>query len=100
LVGAGDIANCKLPGVVATTRLLESFPTATFFTLGDNVYPDGKPSEFQDCFARTWGNYQARLHPAAGNHDYLTKDAAGYYGYFGAAAGNPKQGYYSYTREG
>lgn len=97
LVGAGDIANCNLTGVAATTQLLDYFPSATLFTLGDNVYADGKPSEFQDCFAPTWGKYQARIHPAAGNHDYHTKKAAGYYGYFGAAAGDPEQGYYSYN---
>ena len=31
-----------------------------------------------------------------GNHEYLTPNASGYYGYFGAAAGDPTQGYYSY----
>jgi hypothetical protein len=34
--------------------------------------------------------------PAPGNHEYLTSGASGYYGYFGAAAGDPTKGYYSY----
>src|SRR5215212_6656120 len=32
----------------------------------------------------------------AGNHEHLTSGATGYYGYFGAAAGDPQKGYYSY----
>jgi len=32
-----------------------------------------------------------------GNHEYQTAGAPGYYGYFGAAAGDPAKGYYSYN---
>ncbi len=36
--------------------------------------------------------------PAPGNHEYQEDPAAaGYYGYFGAAAGDPAKGYYDYT---
>jgi acid phosphatase type 7 len=35
-----------------------------------------------------------------GNHDYETAGASGYFGYFGAAAGDPLQGYYSYDLGG
>jgi hypothetical protein len=38
----------------------------------------------------------ARTKPAPGNHDYITTGATGYYGYFGAAAGDATKGYYSY----
>jgi hypothetical protein len=31
-----------------------------------------------------------------GNHEYLVSGAAGYYSYYGAAAGDPNKGYYSY----
>ena len=31
-----------------------------------------------------------------GNHEYQTPGASGYYNYFGAAAGDPNKGYYSY----
>ncbi len=34
--------------------------------------------------------------PSAGNHEYNTPNGAGYYEYFGAAAGDPTKGYYSY----
>ena len=35
-------------------------------------------------------------HPAPGNHEYGTSGAAGYFSYFGAAAGPAGLGYYSY----
>jgi hypothetical protein len=36
-------------------------------------------------------------HPAVGNHDYCSGDSTGYFNYFGTAAGNPGQGWYSYN---
>jgi hypothetical protein len=35
-----------------------------------------------------------------GNHEYNTSGASGYYSYFGAAAGDPSKGYYSYDLGG
>src|SRR5581483_6223433 len=48
------------------------------------------------CYAPTWGRFKARTRPAVGNHEYVTPGAAGYFAYFGAAAGDPATGYYSY----
>ena len=42
------------------------------------------------------GRHKARTSPSPGNHDYHTPGAAGYYAYFGASAGDPAKGYYSY----
>jgi 3',5'-cyclic AMP phosphodiesterase CpdA len=36
------------------------------------------------------------MKPVPGNHEYVTAGAAGYFGYFGALAGDPSKGYYSY----
>ncbi|MGI9627596.1 MAG: metallophosphoesterase family protein [Longimicrobiales bacterium] len=95
LVGAGDIAECGLQSDEATADLLDGIP-GTVFTAGDNVYDDGTAQEFQDCYEPSWGRHKARTRPSAGNHDYNTPDATGYYAYFGSAAGNPDEGYYSY----
>ncbi len=95
LVGAGDIADCRYNEDEDTAKLLESIP-GTVVTLGDNVYPDGTTLEFADCYDPTWGRHITRTRPAPGNHDYNTIDATGYYNYFGTAAGDPTQGYYSY----
>jgi acid phosphatase type 7 len=34
--------------------------------------------------------------PSPGNHEYHTEGARGYFDYFGDAAGEPDEGYYSY----
>jgi hypothetical protein len=96
LVGAGDIAICRSNGDEATAALLDDIP-GTVYTLGDNVYPNGTLREFIDCFEPSWGRHKWRTRPAPGNHDYATPNAAGYFEYFGQAAGDePGLGYYSY----
>ena len=95
LVGAGDIADCSLDKGAATATLLEGI-VGTVFTAGDNAYPDGTAQQFSDCYDPTWGRQKARTRPAAGNHDWGTKDLAGYLGYFGAAAAPDGKSWYSY----
>jgi hypothetical protein len=95
LVGAGDIADCSSSGDEATEQVLDGIP-GTVFTAGDNVYTNGTSTEFTNCYDPSWGQQKARTRPAPGNHDYNTTGAAGYFGYFGAAAGDPAKGYYAY----
>ena len=103
LVGAGDIATCSGDRGEATAALLDRiFPPGTslsagvVFTLGDNAYNSGSPVEFAKCYEPGWGRHKARTRPAPGNHDYRTSGAEAYFSYFGAAAGDPARGYYSY----
>ena len=95
LVGAGDIADCGLDGDSATAALVEA-NRGTVFTVGDNVYPNGSADGFRDCYEPTWGRFLDRTRPAAGNHDWESKDLAGYLGYFGAAAAPNGTSWYSY----
>jgi hypothetical protein len=95
LLAAGDIAVCGMNSDDATARLLEALP-GTVATLGDDAYPDGAPADFANCYAPAWGRLKDRTRPAPGNHEYVTAGAAGYFGYFGAAAGPSGIGYYSY----
>jgi hypothetical protein len=95
LVGAGDIAVCGTDGSAQTAELVKQIPGAVF-TAGDNSNEEGSPLEFSKCFDPTWGQFKERIHPSPGNHDYLTPGASGYFDYFGAAAGQPGQGWYSY----
>jgi 3',5'-cyclic AMP phosphodiesterase CpdA len=95
LVGAGDIATCDNDGDERTAKLLDKIE-GTVFTLGDNAYSSGTAEQFDRCYAPTWGRHRARTRPVPGNHDYRTAGAAAYYAYFGASAGDPKKGYYSY----
>jgi hypothetical protein len=87
-VGAGDIADCASTGDEATANLLDGI-TGSVFTLGDNVYSNGTLTEYNTCYNPSWGRHKARTYPSPGNHEYNTPGGAGYYAYFGAAAGDP-----------
>jgi hypothetical protein len=91
--GAGTSSACR---EMATSDLLVNQGYAAVLPLGDNQYEDGTAAQFQQSYDPSWGRVKAVSHPVPGNHDYLTANAAGYYGYFGAAAGSASQGYYSY----
>lgn len=95
LVGAGDVAVCTGSGDEATAALLDGI-SGTIFTTGDNAYPNGTASDFQNCYDPSWGRHKARTRPSAGNHDYDTPGAAAYYAYFGSRAGDASKGYYAY----
>jgi hypothetical protein len=95
LLAAGDVASCRSSGDERTAALVASLP-GTVALLGDAVYESGTDAEFARCFAPSWGRFRARIRPTPGNHDYRTAGARGYFRYFGAAAGNPRRGYYAY----
>lgn len=104
--GAGDIANCGTSGSQQTAQLLAGILAdhpitgsvdVSFFTAGDNAYPDGTLAQFNDCYHPSWGEYRGFTNPSPGNHDYITEGAAGYFGYFSERAGTDTTGYYSYT---
>src|SRR5690606_5313132 len=78
-----------------TADLLDTIE-GTVFTLGDHAYENGTAADFNNCYNPSWGRHKARTKPVVGNHDYQTSGATGYYNYFGAAAGDPTKGYYSY----
>src|SRR5579859_7210333 len=95
LVGAGDIADCRdLTGAEATAKLLEQI-LGTVMAVGDLAYPDGTKEKFA-CYDKTWGRVKSRTRPAPGNHEVHAAGATPYFAYFGTAAGDPQNGYYSY----
>lgn len=94
ILAAGDIADCSDEGDGHTAALLDGLD-GTVVALGDLAYDDGTPEEFAECYDPTWGQYKARTLPVLGNHEYETEGAEGYFGYFGAAAGDPGKGYHS-----
>ena len=96
IAGAGDIAYGGSTDE-ATAKLLDRIDPVHVFTLGDNAYDRGSSSDYQSWYDPTWGRHKAKTKPSAGNHEYETGGAAGYFGYFGSAAGDPGKGYYSYT---
>jgi acid phosphatase type 7 len=103
LAAAGDIATCPAQNDEATAALLGQMPGATVAALGDNAYLHGSAEDYLKCYTPSWGAYKALTRPTAGNHEYETPNASGYFTYFreellpfGAAACDPTKGYYSY----
>jgi hypothetical protein len=95
LLAVGDVAGCWRNSDEQTANIVRSMPWAQVQLLGDNAYPNGTAADYR-CYDNTWGAFKDRTHPAPGNHDYDTPDASVYYSYFGAAAGDPAKGWYSY----
>jgi hypothetical protein len=98
---AGDIAcsGWASSGVChekATADILMATAPTLILALGDNQYLRGSLSDYQSYFGQTWGKMKSKIRPVPGNHEYQTAGAKGYFGYFGALAGDPTQGYYSY----
>jgi acid phosphatase type 7 len=95
LVGAGDIAMCGSQGTEGTADLIDLID-GTVFTAGDNAYFQGTAQQYRQCYDPTWGRHKGRTRPAPGNHEYETDAARAYFDYFGASAGPPGRGYYSF----
>lgn len=95
LVGAGDIGVCGSPGPEATARLLDAID-GVVFTAGDNAYYSGSARDFTECYNPTWGRHRERTKPTAGNHDYETPGASGFFDYFEEQLGPRNPGYYVY----
>jgi hypothetical protein len=91
------------------TAALLNTSLAGILDLGDNQYYCGSLSAYQQSYGISWGTsaLKAITHPSVGNHEYLTSGgtgcdstnsgAAGYFSYFGSAAGTQGQGYYSFN---
>jgi hypothetical protein len=93
-----------------TAQVVAGSGASDVLLLGDIQYECGDPEEFAE-FDATWGPLKPLIHPVPGNHEYQNKlglgsparcagsvaaPGAGYFGYFGAAAGTPGAGYYSF----
>ena len=101
--GLGNPTSCREE---YTSNLLVSGGFTAILSLGDNQYYCGGYQAFLQSYDPSWGRVKAITHPVVGNHEYFTSGgtgcdstntgAAGYYTYFGAAAGTVGQGYYSF----
>jgi acid phosphatase type 7 len=91
--GAGTASACRMQ---ATSDLLVNGAPAAVLPLGDNQYEDGALDKYGQSYGPSWGRVKAITRPIPGDGDYGVSGAAGYFDYFGAAAGTRGQGYYSY----
>ena len=102
--GNGSATSCHQK---YTSNLLIDAGLAAVLPLGDVQYQCGGYQAFLQSYDLSWGRVKNISRPVVGNHEYLTtggtdctpanQGAAGYFNYFGAAAGNPGQGYYSFN---
>jgi hypothetical protein len=103
--GLGTATACQQ---AATARLIAlAHPTAVL-ALGDLEYACGGSAAFARSYGPSWGRFRAITHPVPGNADYAEDETrgykatcsgsagSGYFGYFGARAGSPSTGYYSF----
>src|SRR5664279_3941289 len=106
--GNGTLNVCQQK---VTSNQLVAGNFAAVLSLGDNQYYCGSLAAFQQSYDLSWGRVKAITHPVVGNHEYLTHggsgpstgcdttntNGAGYFSYFGSAAGTQGQGYYSFN---
>lgn len=88
IVGTGDIAESGTSGVTnasSTADLVRAVSPKFVFTAGDNAYPDGSATDYENKYDPTWGSFKAMTRPTPGNHEYHSTPPSGYLGYFGAA---------------
>jgi hypothetical protein len=108
LAAVGDMA-CAPADAVTTTAchqqavsdLIVSDPqVSAFLALGDVQYPAGDPADYV-AYDRSYGRLNDVVIPVLGNHEYVTPEAAGWFGYFRSAVGSrlalgtASTGYYS-----
>jgi calcineurin-like phosphoesterase family protein len=101
--GNGTSASCRQR---STSDLLVNRGLAAVLPLGDVQYYCGGYNAFLQSYDSSWGRLKDITRPSVGNHEYLTTGgtdctadnagAAGYFRYFGSAAGQQGQGWYSY----
>jgi acid phosphatase type 7 len=100
--GLGTAVAC---GQRSTSDLLVASGPDAVLMLGDGQYFCGGYQAYLQAYDPTWGRVKAVTHPVIGNHDPVptggtdcdpTGAAGGYFGYFGAAAGDPAKAYYSF----
>ena len=93
--GQGTSSACR---ELATSNLIAADASiGAVLPLGDNQYGCGGYQAYLGSYAPSWGRFLAMTHPVAGNHEYQTSGgtdcssgAAGYFKYFGAAAGDSR----------
>lgn len=99
IVAVGDMAPCGSWWATPVSQLIASIP-GVFAPLGDLAYPNSSPTNFTNCYHPYFGQFNNRVRPVIGNHEYKDPNAAGYFGYFGTKGGSLGNSWYSYDTSG
>lgn len=89
--GKGTATLCRQRDVA---ELIETLDPDMVMPLGDTQYDHGQRKAYNRSYDPSWGRFLDITTAVVGNHEYETKRARGYFGYFGEAAG-PKRGYFA-----
>jgi hypothetical protein len=76
--------------------VLAAAAPAAVLPLGDTQYGDATLESYAASYGPTWGRFNLIVHPVVGDEEYETAGASSYFAYFGASAGPPGAGYYSF----
>jgi hypothetical protein len=106
IIAVGDMAcephlPCDQQGVA---DLVDPSRHSALLALGDLQYHAGKYSHFIFSYDQVWGEHYGMTYPTPGNHEYITRGAAGYFKYFEprfkelakTTTGSPQKGWYSF----
>ena len=85
----------RVDGVQQAARIAEGID-GQLVLAGDLAYMHGSMQDYLKCFDPWWGNFRRRWRPSPGNHEHETPGAAGYFQYFGEAAGGSGRSFYSF----
>ncbi|MEQ1693741.1 MAG: DNRLRE domain-containing protein [Gemmatimonas sp.] len=100
--GTGTPAGTPCKHAAVASLITSLNPTAVLL-LGDNQYENGTLSDYNTYYNASWGAFKSITKPSAGNHEYNTANASGYYDYFNGVgvqagpAGDRAKGYYSFN---
>lgn len=104
IAAVGDIACQASAPVTAATcrhgyvaRAIKRTRPDSVWLLGDIQYPKATLADLQASFGKFFAPMRGLWRPTPGNHEYYTPNAAGYYDFFGKAAGPSRRGYYSFN---
>lgn len=109
IVTVGDIAcdptspvfdepqYCRHEEVAKLTKRLVNQGADWFIPLGDIQYESGTLEAFNTVYDRWFGQLRSITAPVAGNHEWYTDGAAGYFSYFGTRAGTAEQPWRSFS---
>ena len=91
-----------VPGCERVADLVAADTTTSYFVpMGDIQYEKPTLALFNTYYhPKVGARLNAITKPIPGNHEYTIANAGGYYAYFGARAGDPSKGYYSFTENG
>ena len=100
--GAGTPAGTPCKHATVASVITGLNPNAVLL-LGDNVYENATLNDYNTYYHPTYGAFKSITWPSAGNHEYNTPNASGYYDYFNGVgvstgrAGDRSKGYYSFN---